>query len=77
MTNCRVPAKKAGHLNYSQKNTKEFNYTYLFANFLGYKLTWLRYLATELATLVFYAIVGVLFRPQKTFLIPHIVFEKN
>lgn len=38
---------------------------YLFANFLGYKSTWLQYLATELGTLVFYAIVGVLFKPEE------------
>jgi NADH:ubiquinone oxidoreductase subunit 3 (subunit A) len=36
---------------------------YLFASMLSYKLTWLRYLVTELATLVFYIVVGILFRP--------------
>jgi len=37
---------------------------YLFATMLGYRLTWLRYLVTELATLVFYMVVGILFRPM-------------
>lgn len=36
---------------------------YLFATMLGYRLTWLRHLVTELATLVFYMVVGILFRP--------------
>lgn len=30
---------------------------------LGYRLSWLRHLVTELATLVFYMVVGILFRP--------------
>ena len=38
---------------------------YLFATVLGYKVTWLRYLVTELGTLVFYCVVGVLFRPTE------------
>ena len=36
---------------------------YLFATCLGYRQTWLRYVVTELGTLVFYAVVGFLFRP--------------
>lgn len=36
---------------------------YLFATCLGYRQTWLRYFVTELGTLVFYAVVGFLFRP--------------
>ena len=36
---------------------------YLFATMLGYRQTWLRYFVTELATLVFYLVVGILFRP--------------
>ncbi|KAL7546081.1 hypothetical protein ACHAWF_016034 [Thalassiosira exigua] len=36
---------------------------YLFATTLGYRSTWLRYFVTELGTLVFYAVVGMLFRP--------------
>merc|ERR1712194_323565 len=36
---------------------------YLFATVLGYRHTWLRYCVTELGTLVFYAVVGFLFRP--------------
>jgi hypothetical protein len=36
---------------------------YLFATMLGYRLTWLRYFVTELGTLVFYLVVGILFRP--------------
>ena len=37
---------------------------YLFATVLGFRVTWLRYFVTELATLVFYAVVGFTFRPQ-------------
>lgn len=37
---------------------------YLFATMLGYRLTWLRYFVTELGTLVFYSVVGILFRPM-------------
>mmetsp|Transcript_5133 Transcript_5133/g.11116 ORF Transcript_5133/g.11116 Transcript_5133/m.11116 type:complete len:556 (-) Transcript_5133:390-2057(-) len=37
---------------------------YLFATMLGYRQTWLRWLFTELATLVFYLVVGLLFRPM-------------
>ena len=37
---------------------------YLFATMLGYRQTWLRYFVTELGTLVFYAVVGFLFRPE-------------
>jgi NADH:ubiquinone oxidoreductase subunit 3 (subunit A) len=36
---------------------------YLFATCLGYRQTWLRYFVTELGTLVFYSVVGFLFRP--------------
>jgi NADH:ubiquinone oxidoreductase subunit 3 (subunit A) len=36
---------------------------YLFATCLGYRQTWLRYLFCELGTLLFYCIVGFLFRP--------------
>ena len=36
---------------------------YLFATCLGYRQSWLRYFVTELGTLVFYAVVGFLFRP--------------
>ena len=38
---------------------------YLFATTLGYRQTWLRYFVTELGTLVFYAVVGILFRPME------------
>ncbi|KAL7543098.1 hypothetical protein ACHAXR_012417 [Thalassiosira sp. AJA248-18] len=38
---------------------------YLFATVLGYRVTWLRYFVTELGTLVFYAVVGFLFRPME------------
>jgi NADH:ubiquinone oxidoreductase subunit 3 (subunit A) len=38
---------------------------YLFATMLGYRLTWLRYFVTELGTLVFYLVVGILFRPME------------
>lgn len=37
---------------------------YLFATMLGYRQTWLRYFVTELGTLVFYFVVGYLFRPM-------------
>eukprot|EP00579_Thalassiosira_antarctica_P032705 CAMPEP_0202002230 /NCGR_PEP_ID=MMETSP0905-20130828/8118_1 /ASSEMBLY_ACC=CAM_ASM_000554 /TAXON_ID=420261 /ORGANISM="Thalassiosira antarctica, Strain CCMP982" /LENGTH=552 /DNA_ID=CAMNT_0048559073 /DNA_START=67 /DNA_END=1721 /DNA_ORIENTATION=+ len=37
---------------------------YLFATMLGYRQTWLRYFVTELGTLVFYSVVGFLFRPM-------------
>ena len=37
---------------------------YLFATMLGYRHTWLRYFVTELGTLVFYSVVGFLFRPM-------------
>ena len=37
---------------------------YLFATMLGYRLTWLQYFVTELGTLVFYSVVGILFRPM-------------
>jgi len=37
---------------------------YLFATMLGYHITWLRYFVTELGTLVFYTVVGFLFRPM-------------
>lgn len=36
---------------------------YLFATCLGYRQTWLRYFVTELGTLLFYCVVGFLFRP--------------
>lgn len=36
---------------------------YLFATMLGYRQTWLRYFITEMGTLVFYLVVGILFRP--------------
>jgi len=38
---------------------------YLFATMLGYRQTWLRYFVTELGTLVFYSVVGFLFRPME------------
>jgi len=38
---------------------------YLFATTLGYRQTWLRYFVTELGTLVFYTVVGILFRPME------------
>jgi len=38
---------------------------YLFATTLGYRQTWLRYFVTELGTLVFYSVVGFLFRPME------------
>lgn len=38
---------------------------YLFATMLGYRLTWVRYFVTELATLVFYLVVGILFHPME------------
>ncbi len=37
---------------------------YLFATFLGFRQTWLRYFVTELGTLAFYAVIGFLFRPM-------------
>ena len=36
---------------------------YIFATTLGFRQTWLRYFVSELGTLVFYCIVGFLFRP--------------
>jgi len=36
---------------------------YLFASTLPYNHTWLRYLATELGTLLFYFVIGIKFRP--------------
>ena len=36
---------------------------FLFATALGFRQTWLRYFITELGTLAFYAVVGLLFRP--------------
>lgn len=36
---------------------------FIFATTLGFKQTWLRHFVTELGTLVFYCIVGFLFRP--------------
>ncbi|EED96480.1 predicted protein, partial [Thalassiosira pseudonana CCMP1335] len=38
---------------------------FLFATILGFRQTWLRYFITELGTLAFYAVVGVLFRPME------------
>jgi NADH:ubiquinone oxidoreductase subunit 3 (subunit A) len=38
---------------------------YLFATMLGYRLTWVRYFVNELATLVFYLVVGILFHPME------------
>jgi NADH:ubiquinone oxidoreductase subunit 3 (subunit A) len=38
---------------------------YLFATMLGYRTMWIRYFITELGTLVFYAFVGILFRPME------------
>ena len=37
---------------------------YLFATILPYRITWLRYFVTELGTLVFYLVLGFLFRPM-------------
>ena len=37
---------------------------YLFATILDYRHTWVRYFFTELATLVFYAVMGLQFRPM-------------
>ena len=37
---------------------------YLFATMLGYHQTWMQYFVTKLGTLVFYAVVGFLFRPE-------------
>jgi hypothetical protein len=37
---------------------------YLFATLLDYRHTWLRYFITELATLAFYIITGLTFRPK-------------
>jgi NADH:ubiquinone oxidoreductase subunit 3 (subunit A) len=37
---------------------------YLFATVLDYRHTWLRYFITELATLAFYTVTGVTFRPR-------------
>lgn len=37
---------------------------FIFATFLGYRHTWLRYLVTEVGTLTFYLVVGIKFRPM-------------
>ncbi|KAL9181366.1 hypothetical protein ACHAXT_010171 [Thalassiosira profunda] len=37
---------------------------FLFATQLGYRVSWLRYFITEIGTLVFYCVVGILFRPM-------------
>lgn len=48
---------------------------YLFATVLDYRHTWVRYFITELATLAFYAIMGLQFRPMTEN--PYLVLDKK
>lgn len=48
---------------------------YLFATMLNYRHTWIRYFITELATLGFYVIMGLQFRPMTEN--PYLVLDKK
>ena len=48
---------------------------FIFATFLGYKHTWLRYFVTEIGTLSFYLVVGIQFRPMPDN--PYLALQNN
>lgn len=48
---------------------------YLFATLLDYRHTWIRYFITELATLAFYIITGLTFRPKSEN--PYVAVQKD
>lgn len=48
---------------------------YLFATLLDYRHTWIRYFITELATLLFYVVTGLRFRPMNEN--PYLTVDKN